>query len=270
MDIKEYIASGILESYLLGAVSGQEKQEVECLSQIYPEIKQELDEQAKSLESYLASQSISPSSHLRDKIMSQVDHIAQTEQETAQVMVLQKEHESKKQNPYIYWVAAASLIFIIFGYYHFNTKLNEKDRSLSDLKQNVDQLKNQTLSFEMAQTDLEHQLALLKNPDNRLVHLAGTKAHPEAAVMVCWNKSSREVFLSSQQLPAPAADKQYQLWAIVDGKAVDMGVLDIGTFKDHFKKAGAIENAQAFAITLEERGGSPTPHLDQLFVIGNV
>lgn len=30
------------------------------------------------------------------------------------------------------------------------------------------------------------------------------------------------------------------------------------------------ENIQAFAITLENKGGSPTPNLNQLYVIGNL
>jgi anti-sigma-K factor RskA len=31
-----------------------------------------------------------------------------------------------------------------------------------------------------------------------------------------------------------------------------------------------MDNIQAFAITLEKKGGSPTPNLDQLYVIGNL
>ena len=50
MNVPEYIASGILESYVTGAVSDQERREVECMSAIYPEIRQELDELASSLE----------------------------------------------------------------------------------------------------------------------------------------------------------------------------------------------------------------------------
>ena len=35
-------------------------------------------------------------------------------------------------------------------------------------------------------------------------------------------------------------------------------------------KMKSIPNAETFAITLEKRGGSPTPDLTQLYVIGNV
>ncbi len=43
MNISAYIDSGILEEYALGIVSPQEKQEVECLTQVYPELKAELE-----------------------------------------------------------------------------------------------------------------------------------------------------------------------------------------------------------------------------------
>jgi anti-sigma-K factor RskA len=34
------------------------------------------------------------------------------------------------------------------------------------------------------------------------------------------------------------------------------------------KEMKSIEYADAFAVTLEKRGGSPTPHLDDLMVMG--
>ncbi len=58
-----------------------------------------------------------------------------------------------------------------------------------------------------------------------------------------------------------------QLWAIVEGKPVDAGMIDACSGLCKMKN---ISNASAFAITLEKRGGSPTPNLEQLQVIGNV
>ena len=73
-------------------------------------------------------------------------------------------------------------------------------------------------------------------------------------------------------LPSPAADKQYQLWAIVDGAPVDMGVFDLASAETDttFQNVPFIENPQAFAVTLEPKGGSTNPTLDQMYVVGNV
>jgi anti-sigma-K factor RskA len=63
------------------------------------------------------------------------------------------------------------------------------------------------------------------------------------------------------------AGKQYQLWAIVDGKPVDAGM--IGDCEG-LCKMKVIDHAEAFAVTLENAGGSPAPTLTAMFVLGKV
>jgi hypothetical protein len=54
---------------------------------------------------------------------------------------------------------------------------------------------------------------------------------------------------------------------LVDGKPLDAGVVEDLPGICQLK---TIQRAQAFAITLEKMGGSPTPTLTQMFVLGNV
>ncbi|MGB1032490.1 MAG: hypothetical protein ACPGWM_07735, partial [Flavobacteriales bacterium] len=72
MDIKEYIASGILENYVLGATSAQEKQEVECMSHIYPEIDLALKEIQTSIEELALAHSKTVPQTLKGKILSEI------------------------------------------------------------------------------------------------------------------------------------------------------------------------------------------------------
>jgi anti-sigma-K factor RskA len=72
------------------------------------------------------------------------------------------------------------------------------------------------------------------------------------------------------RLPQPSSDLQYQLWAIVDGNPVDLGVFDILNEKELVTKDLDLKKIQAFAVTLEKKGGSPSPNLEKLYVIGNV
>jgi anti-sigma-K factor RskA len=69
------------------------------------------------------------------------------------------------------------------------------------------------------------------------------------------------------KMPQAASGKQFQLWAIVDNKPVDAGVIDACTGLCKMKN---IPRASAFAITLEKKGGSATPSLDQMYVLGKV
>jgi anti-sigma-K factor RskA len=61
--------------------------------------------------------------------------------------------------------------------------------------------------------------------------------------------------------------KQYQLWAIVDGKPVDAGM--VGDCEG-LCKMKVINRAEAFAITLEKEGGSSAPTLTAMYVMGKV
>jgi anti-sigma-K factor RskA len=69
----------------------------------------------------------------------------------------------------------------------------------------------------------------------------------------------------------PVNDKahQYQLWALVGGKPVDLGVFDSGADTlTNIKEMKSLASADAFAVTLEPRGGSVNPTMDQMMVIG--
>jgi anti-sigma-K factor RskA len=70
------------------------------------------------------------------------------------------------------------------------------------------------------------------------------------------------------KLPVPPADKQYQLWALKNGKPIDAGVFEMDT-EMHMMPV-TIADADAFAITLEKKGGSPAPTLSQLYVMGKI
>ena len=76
--------------------------------------------------------------------------------------------------------------------------------------------------------------------------------------------------MASMKMPANDAEHQYQLWALVDGKPVDLGVFDMNADDDGMVRMKAIENAQAFAVTLERRGGSSVPTMEQMMVLGTI
>ena len=68
MNTNDYILTGILEQYVLGDVSPQEKQEVECMSHIYPEVHEELIKVEKALEGFALDNAVSVPSHIKENI----------------------------------------------------------------------------------------------------------------------------------------------------------------------------------------------------------
>ena len=106
----------------------------------------------------------------------------------------------------------------------------------------------------------------MRDPNTKFVQLKGLKLSPQAKVMVYWNKATKETFLNIADLPQPPPDKQYQLWAIVKTKPVDAGVFDLDFQK--VQRMKDFETAEAFAVTLEDKGGSPTPNLEKMYAMG--
>lgn len=277
MDIKQYISSGILEDYVLGATTVQEKQEVQCISHIYPEVQEELLKLEKVMEKFAHNQAVKPSPDLKNKIL---DSIENTEQinvsETSNAKVVQMQPVSKttpppqKKNKFPSLVAAASIVGLLFlsGSLFFNNNqlkdklttvsINEKQKvkTLAQLEKKIDGFSKDSETFQK-----------IKAPDTQIYSLKGTDLYKEGLARVFWNKESNEVFFQTLNIPPLPSDKQYQLWAIVDGKPVDMGMLGLNNTATDIQKMKDIKNAGAFAITLEKRGGSPTPTLDAMYLI---
>lgn len=253
IDIKTYIESGILEDYLATNVSDQERREVECLSKIYPEIKAELDLLSEAIERHAFAHRVAAPAALKNKIMAQLEFAedAPSSEETDEIPVVAL--NSSRPSFQWGWVAAASVAALIGSAVYFNARL---------------EMLNTTVAQQASELQQKNELiANVNNADNQFFTLKGVEKSPSSAVRVVWNVKTKEVRLNVLSLPTPTSDKQYQLWALVGGKPVDLGVFDVN---DAMQKMKTIPQAEAFAVTLEKRGGSPTPHLEDLFVMGKV
>ena len=255
MDLNNYIESGILESYLLGEVSEQERREVECLSKIYPEIQRELEIQEKALHDMAMKLSRPVPQGHKEGVMKA---IAKESQNNSSAKVI----DINRSKPNL-WIAAASIAAaVVVGFLYFSSQLNLKDLELQYA--NLEEWRQELLEEQRQDSVL---MAHLTSPQTQLIRLEGTENFQDQKASVFWNSNTRETYVVMEDLSPAPKGLNYQLWAIVDGQPVDMGVYD--------SESQMIDNlnfdlVDAFAITLEKEGGSPTPNLDQLVVIGNV
>jgi hypothetical protein len=287
MNVTEYISSGILELYASGNASPQEKQEVECMSHIYPEIKEELQHVQHALEEYAKLHAVTPPAHLKAKILAQL-HTASAQDSHADikddVSISLPSIESKTELPalaesrpnnmemtyakkpsrvWMYATAASLMLCAAIGYWSANVA-EDLQGKVAGLEKNIQTQTEQSAQY---QQDIE----IYKNPQYRKIQLAGIKEKsPASLVTVFWNKDNQEVRLVANNLPAPTQGKQYQLWAIKDGKPVDMGMLPNDITTNSLVKMNNIDSAQAFAITLENKGGVPSPTMTEMYVMGGV
>lgn len=281
VDVKEYIASGILESVVLGFASEQEMQEVVSLSQIYPEIKAELNSIEQTFEKMAAEGAIEPSAELKAVVL---EKIAQTEQLKAQNLngtsetakepakVVQiNAPDTNAPNPWK-WMAAASVILLIgVGtlWILATNRANSLKTQVAELNQEKSANEQVLTAMQLEQDRLNSIQAMVVDHDMRKVILMGTPKDPKACVHFMWSESSNKGIMVAECITDPPTDMQYQLWAIADGKPVSLGLFDheeVMNTTDPFDIS--MDNVSAFAITLEKKGGVASPTMENMVVMG--
>jgi len=273
VNVQEYISSGILESYALGSCSTQEVTEVERLMTEHDSIRNEVYLIQGTLEQVAARAVIAPPAYLKTQIWDAI------REESVPIFSLVQEDLSSAtdlaagKKPWLSWTGyVASLAVIVastaFALYFY--RQNERMESqLAAVSTENSALSEANLNTSESLKNMTARLKVMAAADTRKVTLAGVPASPDSKAVVFWNAASQQVMLTGIALPKAPADKQYQLWALVDGVPVDAGIFDDTDTTGVFTMK-SIGKSQAFAITLEPKGGSASPHLDMLCVIGNV
>ena len=250
MNTQEYISSGIVESYVLGLTSDEERSEFEKMCKQYPEVLAARTAFELALEKQALENAIAPPADLKNKI---IDKIAATDK-----IISMQSAPARKIN-WLKYAAAASVI-LLAGSLYYNISLYNNNKSLQD---NYD---NTLSKLNDVQKDIQ---ILQQNPNIKMASMNGTEVSPHSYATVYWDTTSHDVYLLANNLPMPATDKQYQLWAIFNGQPVDLGVFDIK--KERLLiQAKNTQGAEAFAITLEKKGGSPTPTMGKMYVMGKL
>ncbi|MFC6268225.1 anti-sigma factor [Frigoriflavimonas asaccharolytica] len=268
MDIKAYIQSGILENHLLGNNSQEENSILECISKNNAEVKSALNELENTLEILADSNSVEPPQHLKSEIFAKLNFATSAPIEETPILnsnIPTHQLNVKQISPDIVkgrsnvttWLAAASVVLLMtFGWTMYSNQKMEQSLVAAETQNS---LNKKEVEF------LANQNTMLLNANK--IQLNGVEKHPDMVAHIYWD-GSENVYFESGNLPTPPEGKQYQVWAIVDGKPVDLGMYVADGKKVHSMKS--VKNAQAFGITLEKEGGSKTPTMEQMMVMGEV
>lgn len=269
-NIKSYLESGILEQYVLGDLSVEEKLDVENNAIQYPEVRKELEEIEHALISYAKSNAIEPSKKNKTNFLNAVN----TNHEVNIYSSTNTGEPYLKSLKFYKYAFAASLTLLFLSsalLLNVNNKLNESYVQLAAL-QSVNQKFSKQVNFkENELINTKNALQFYQNPTSyKLITLKGSAKAPQASLLVALNEDKEEVMidLSSLRMPSNDQEHQYQLWAMVDGKPVDLGVFDAKDDSTGMKKMKFIKDAQSFAVTLEPKGGSINPNMDKMMAIG--
>ena len=264
MNIKEYISSGVVESYVLGLLTAQERFEFEKYCEAYPELKEARTAFELALEKQAMENSIAPPAGLKQKTASKIFD----ENKTAPVIPIQSA-PSRKFN-WARFVAAASIV-LLAGSIWWNMKLRNENGKLKD-----DNLAIQN-DLKISQDSIAQIISManhIQKKGMKMVPLNGTANSPKSFATVYWDTTSHDVYLLVNNLPTPASDEQYQLWALLKTnnqmQTIDLGMLQLSQKPLQVYKMTNAQSAQAFAITLEKKDGNTEPNLQKIYVMSNL
>jgi len=276
---KAYIETGILELYVLGQLNATEQREVEEMAVRFPEIKEEIAAIEIAMEQYAVNHAIIPSSGLEQQIFEKITTSVKTnpaiQQDEAKIVPLAPDHSASTIRTLRYALVACIglLIISVIALYTAHDKLNAANQQIASLSTERQKFAATVSYMKDENKDLQEIAAISSDPTWTLVKLAGTKLSPKANMMVYWHKAGQHVLVDNTKMALPENDAthQYQLWALVNGKPVDLGVFDAQSQPKKLLLAmKEIGNAQAFAVTLEKRGGSASPTMEKMVAMGGV
>ena len=273
METNDIISSGLLELYLLGLTNEQETAQVIALAKVHPEVAAEIQSIESGLETYAKMHAVTPSGNSRQKILSAVtgtparDYQTNTNgnAEMAKVVSI---------TPAWKYIAAASIVFLIGSailnvIYYDKYKSVSKDYSAAVFEKNRAQ--DQLAALEETNKEMKNDMGVVQSKYSQAVSLKGLEKAPDAAAKIFWMKNTGDVYIDASNLPDAPKGMQYQFWGIVDGKAVDGGLIVFNKQGDKFRihKMKSFAHAEAFAVTLETEGGHPQPQGD-MYVMGKL
>lgn len=260
MNKERFLASGLIEQYVLGLTTPEEAQEVERYAEAYPDVRAEIDALRDAIEQYAAQYAVPPSQELKEKILSEI--------EAEEHMQPDKKLPKATNFRGLLYASTAVLVLAIAsaGWWWWRHQ---------DLKTDYEYLASQyaTLIKTCDQVQQQEQrnrqvVAFVNDNATQVVHLIGTDQSPDAHVVVYWNEASQQAMLNMVNMPEPPPGKQYQIWADVEGVMINAGLLESDS-RD-LQAINVIANAESLNITIEPEGGSEHPTVEFLVANGKM
>ena len=260
MNIKEYISSGIIESYVLGLLTAQERFEFEQYCKTYPELKEAREAFELTMEKHAMNNAIAPPADLKQKIASKIFE----EKKVAPVIPIETIRPGKFG--WARFAAAASIILLAGSIWWSISLKNQNEKLKNDLSQSQKDL----IESQQRITQMTEDASKMQKEGMKMVGLNGTPNSPGSFATVYWDTTSKDVYLLVNNLPKPASDEQYQLWAILTAggqlQTIDLGFIEMTQKPLQMYRMKNAQAAQAFAITLEKKDGNPAPDLEKIYV----
>lgn len=251
-DVKVFLESGLLEGYMMGTCSEEQVEEVEYFLQNFPEVKEEYNRLQAEIDSISDKVSQDSPNGLKEAIISCLED--DTDYQVKSVY-------SKKRTssfPFMPW--AAALIAFVGSVALFSQK-NNLCRTNMEIHAQLNMVSHQLEATKEELAYLEDKLAISGHDKTMRLVLRGNDLSPNFSSTAFWNNVAGKAILYVNELGDLEKGQCYQIWADVDGKMINAGVIPS---KKGPTEINFMENASSLNITIEPKGGSEHPNVENL------
>ncbi len=245
-DIYSFLESGLLEKYLIGTTTVSETEQVETYISEYPEVKSQYDLLQDNLEIISKLNAVEAPKDSLHKIFEALDD--------KPVVTL----HTKERRVSVWYSIAASAAAVLFAisatfFYVKNQQLLNENQvvvdEIFDLRSDIDNTNNKLES-------VMKQFMRLNNPETEKYIIRGNKRAKNLKTVAYINPKEKTSMIEIVSLPQLPEEQCYQMWAQMQDKMVNLGILDAAD-RD-LRSIPYTENALSFNITIEPKGGNET------------
>ncbi|NNC35021.1 MAG: anti-sigma factor [Croceitalea sp.] len=242
--IRIFLDTDLLEKYLLGATTIEESNQVERYIAMHPEVRKTYDELQENLEAYAKLHAIKAPDYLKNTIQARI-----------------KNERKSRSKFFKYAIAASITAFILAGSSYFLYNQNQNLQQENTIVTN--KIKDLEQDMKVQLEDLRNQYIVLNNPNTKKYSVMGNKKAKELKAVAYINPVKKLSYINVRNLPQLPENQCFQMWAEVNGKMVNLGV--IKQFDDKEKLFALPYDKDAVGyITIEPQGGNSTPTVQNI------
>ncbi|MFK7832283.1 MAG: anti-sigma factor [Winogradskyella sp.] len=244
--LQDFLSSNLLNKYLVGETSLEESNEVEHFISNYPEAAEAFDQLQDNLEIIAKAGAVTTPDHMLEDILESLKTPSDANAKVIEMV------QHKKTTPWYSIAASAAAVLLAattFMLYQKNLELNSENNVVVE---EIFDLRSDIESNNAKLDALSRELLKLNNPDSRKYVINGNERAKDLKTVAYINSVEKTSMIDVITLPQLPEEQQYQIWAELQDRMVNLGILDESDRK--LKQIPYMEDALALSIKIGTKG----------------
>lgn len=242
--IKLFLDSDMLEKYLLGTTTELETLQVERYIAMYPEVQKAYNELQENLEIFAKLHAIKAPQGLKEKIQSRI-----------------KSERIGRRRFFSYAIAASLTAIMFAGVSYFFWNQNQSLQEENSVVSNKIRLLEENMKEQLE--DVRNQFIVLNNPQTKKYTVKGNQKAKDLKAVAYINPVKKLSYINVSKLPHIPESQCFQMWAEVNGKMINLGIIEEAGDQQKLMALPYADNAVGY-ITIEPKGGNQLPSVDNI------